>query len=354
MKKKTRCYIYTRVSTAIQVDGYSLDAQKDKLRKYAEFQDMEIVGEYSDEGHSGKNIKGRQGFMRMLNDIEDGKDGVEFCNSTAGRLIYAHSHYNMCAGGGYMYQISNEKFGLFVTELRKEKNLTQKDLAEKLYVSDKTVSKWERGLSMPNVVLLIPIADILDVTVTELLRGEKIDTQKNIDKKEIEELVVGSFNMAVRDSIHQHRKNWILAYLLCFFISITEIIMLVVSGSSLAEMKGDILLVTGGMLLFGAWFCFFAKDILPTYYDANKINYVSQGIFRIHLVGLSFNNGNWIYICTTLKIWTLATVVLYPLAGIIIINCFNIALWDILNKIFLIMILGGMVVSIYIIGKKYE
>ena len=70
-----------------------------------------------------------------------------FCNSTAGRLIYAHSHYNMCAGGGYMYQISNEKFGLFVTELRKEKNLTQKHLAEKLYVSDKTVSKWERGVS---------------------------------------------------------------------------------------------------------------------------------------------------------------------------------------------------------------
>ena len=76
--KKTRCYIYARVSTAIQVDGYSLDAQKDKLRKYAEFQDMEIVGEYSDEGHSGKNIKGRQEFMRMLNDIEDGKDGVDF------------------------------------------------------------------------------------------------------------------------------------------------------------------------------------------------------------------------------------------------------------------------------------
>ena len=78
MKKKTKCYIYTRVSTAIQVDGYSLDAQKDKLRKYAEFQDMEIVGEYFDEGHSGKNIKGRQEFMHMLNDIEDGKDGVDF------------------------------------------------------------------------------------------------------------------------------------------------------------------------------------------------------------------------------------------------------------------------------------
>ena len=43
--KKKRCYIYTRVSTSMQVDGYSLDAQKDKLKKYAEFQDMVIMGE---------------------------------------------------------------------------------------------------------------------------------------------------------------------------------------------------------------------------------------------------------------------------------------------------------------------
>ena len=70
-----------------------------------------------------------------------------FCNSTASRLIYAYSHYNMCAGGGCMYQISNEKFGLFVTELRKKKNLTQKDLAEKLYVSDKTVDRKSTRLN---------------------------------------------------------------------------------------------------------------------------------------------------------------------------------------------------------------
>ena len=69
IKSKKKCYIYTRVSTAIQVDGYSLDAQKDKLRKFAEYQEMEIVGEYSDEGFSGKNIKGRHEFTRMLNDI---------------------------------------------------------------------------------------------------------------------------------------------------------------------------------------------------------------------------------------------------------------------------------------------
>ena len=60
------------------MDGYSLDAQKDKLRKYAEYEDMTIVGEYSDEGFSGKNIQGRLEFQRMLNDIQEGKDDVSF------------------------------------------------------------------------------------------------------------------------------------------------------------------------------------------------------------------------------------------------------------------------------------
>lgn len=78
MKKQRKCYIYTRVSTAIQVDGYSLDAQKDKLRKYAEYQDMTIVSEFSDEGFSGKNIKGRPEFTRMMEKIESGEDGVDF------------------------------------------------------------------------------------------------------------------------------------------------------------------------------------------------------------------------------------------------------------------------------------
>ena len=78
MQKKHKCYIYTRVSTAIQVDGYSLEAQKEKLRKYAEYQDYQIAGEYSDEGFSGKNIQGRLEFQRMLQDIQDRKDDVDY------------------------------------------------------------------------------------------------------------------------------------------------------------------------------------------------------------------------------------------------------------------------------------
>ena len=73
MKRQRKCYLYTRVSTAIQVDGYRLNAQKDKLRKYAEYQDMTIVSKFSDAGFSGKNIKGRPEFLQMMENIESGE-----------------------------------------------------------------------------------------------------------------------------------------------------------------------------------------------------------------------------------------------------------------------------------------
>ena len=74
MKKK--CYIYTRVSTAVQTEGYSLDAQTDRLRKYADYKDLEVVREYCDAGKSGMNIKGRPAFMEMMDDISSERDGI--------------------------------------------------------------------------------------------------------------------------------------------------------------------------------------------------------------------------------------------------------------------------------------
>lgn len=73
-----RGYMYTRVSTAMQVDGFSLDAQKDKIKGYAELYDITLVGEYSDEGRSGKNIEGRPQFLKMLEDIKSKKDNIDF------------------------------------------------------------------------------------------------------------------------------------------------------------------------------------------------------------------------------------------------------------------------------------
>lgn len=78
MKKQLKCYIYTRVSTSMQVEGYSLDAQKDKIKKYADYQEMVIAGEYSDEGKSGKSVEGRPEFQQMLQDIESSEDNIDF------------------------------------------------------------------------------------------------------------------------------------------------------------------------------------------------------------------------------------------------------------------------------------
>ena len=77
-KRVKKCYIYTRVSTAVQVEGFSLDAQRDRLIKYAKDNGLAVAGEYSDEGKSGKNVEGRPEFRRMLYDIENGKDKVDY------------------------------------------------------------------------------------------------------------------------------------------------------------------------------------------------------------------------------------------------------------------------------------
>ena len=77
-KEKTKVYIYTRVSTAMQIDGYSLEAQRSRMKAFAEFNDYEIAGEYEDAGKSGKSIEGREEFNRMLEDIRTGKDNVSY------------------------------------------------------------------------------------------------------------------------------------------------------------------------------------------------------------------------------------------------------------------------------------
>lgn len=69
--------------------------------------------------------------------------------------------------------MENEKIARLIAELRKEKNLTQKELADKLGITDKAVSKWERGLSCPDISLLSTLSEILGITTTELLSGEK-------------------------------------------------------------------------------------------------------------------------------------------------------------------------------------
>lgn len=71
--------------------------------------------------------------------------------------------------------MDNQKTGAFIARLRKEKDLTQAALGEKLGVSNRTVSKWENGDGLPDVSILPQLADALDITVDELLRGERAE-----------------------------------------------------------------------------------------------------------------------------------------------------------------------------------
>ena len=74
------------------------------------------------------------------------------------------------------------KIGKFIAECRKEKGLTQMQLSEKLGITDKAVSKWERGITMPDTSIMLELCDILGISVNELLNGEKINMENNDQK----------------------------------------------------------------------------------------------------------------------------------------------------------------------------
>ena len=76
------------------------------------------------------------------------------------------------------------KIGEFISSQRRKNNLTQAALAEKLGITDRAVSKWERGKGLPDVSLMLDLCEILGITVNELLNGEKISMENNNQKNE--------------------------------------------------------------------------------------------------------------------------------------------------------------------------
>ena len=111
------------------------------------------------------------------------------------------------------------KIGKFISNVRKEKKLTQKQLADKLGITDRAISKWENGKSMPDLSLLKPICDVLEISINELLSGEKIEDNTNL-----EDNIVTAINYSSK------KKN---LYEIGFFLFILffGMIMLVISMS---------------------------------------------------------------------------------------------------------------------------
>ena len=104
-----------------------------------------------------------------------------------------------------------KKTGIIISDARKKVKMTQKDLADKLYVSDKAVSKWERGLCFPDISVLIPLTEILNISLYDLLRGEKVN------KKEVEETLKNTINYS-NSEINRKKKKYITISLIIIFI----------------------------------------------------------------------------------------------------------------------------------------
>ena len=160
------------------------------------------------------------------------------------------------------------KIGKFIAEERKKKNLTQETLAEKLYITDRAVSKWERGLSLPDADKMLDLCNILDINVNELLIGEKIDMKD--DKRKTEELLV---ELAKQDELKNKRlitDMWVLTITAFIFY----VPLIIISGISLGE--GPIfatIVCVSTVILLSICFYGFKLEVDAGYYECRHCHH---------------------------------------------------------------------------------
>ena len=105
--------------------------------------------------------------------------------------------------------MDQEKIGKFISKLRKEKNMTQQELADKLGVTDRAISHWENGRRLPDYSLLKDLCDVLSISINELFSGEKIsneDYKKKADENLMNALENSSFSL--QEKIVYYKNKW--------------------------------------------------------------------------------------------------------------------------------------------------
>ncbi|MBQ5329146.1 MAG: helix-turn-helix transcriptional regulator [Oscillospiraceae bacterium] len=211
------------------------------------------------------------------------------------------------------FELDKEKFGEFVSKLRKERGMTQKELAEKLFVSDKAVSKWERGQSLPDITMLNPLADALDVTAAELLNCGKIEGEK-VDASQVDEIVEKAIEFNKEPDISKRKRFKI--YIICLLVGAAATYYFYKNNG--AQYYQSLIVIEILTAIFGAYFMFFVKERLPKYFDDNKVDYYTDGFFRLHTPGVYYNNRNWPYIIKNARISLMIVMVALPVASILV------------------------------------
>lgn len=250
-----------------------------------------------------------------------------------------------------MYVLDKAAFGAFLAQQRKLKGFTQREVAEQLFVSDKAVSKWERGLSMPDIALLIPLSQLLDVSVAELLEGRRLESGA-MDAVQVETLVQRAlaFSEDTAQVSREMRLRRALAFSACALLGLLGMAALCATPtrSVLPFLLAPLLL----SLIFGVYLFFFAKERLPAYYDENRISTYSDGMFQLNLPGVRLDNGNWRAILRAGRIWSCLTLPALPLAGFALTHLpMEHIFW--FSPLLLVLYLGGLFIPMYITAKRH-
>lgn len=136
------------------------------------------------------------------------------------------------------------KIGVFIAKCRKNKKLTQAQLAEKLDITDRAISKWETGKCMPDSSIMLELCEILEISVNELLSGEMIE-MKDYDKKAEENLL----NMAKREE-RQNKKLLFYENIIGIISSVTFIVLIIVAAYLVQSLIARIILFIIAFLIF--------------------------------------------------------------------------------------------------------
>lgn len=178
--------------------------------------------------------------------------------------------------------MNQEKIGRFIAECRKNKKLTQEKLAEKLNISDRAISKWERGLNLPDSSIMIELSNILGISVNELLSGEIIKKKDYMNKAE-EKLI------ELKEINEEYAKKLLyLEWIIGFGCSITFIILIFVASFIQMDAAIRISLIIVGIILFviGIVNCIKIEQI-SGFYECGKCHHkyiptYNQVLFSCH------------------------------------------------------------------------
>ena len=158
--------------------------------------------------------------------------------------------------------MNQKKIGSFIAACRKNKGLTQLQLADKLSITDKAISKWERGITMPDTAIMLQLCAILDISVNELLRGEKINMENHDTKNE---------QLLLEMAREVEQKNKIIWN--CMWIMMTISIIALLAGLLLSKF-----LIPEGVLQLVAIIVITVVFLIPCFY-ALKLE-VSVGSYK--------------------------------------------------------------------------